>query len=213
MGYQRAGFTVTGVDIEPQPEYPGEFFQADALEFADKYAGRYHAIHASPPCQRHSAMTRGSNSARDLKYPDLIREIRMILHRTMRPYVIENVIGAPLRRDLRLCGEMFGLSVIRHRIFELGRWEFHNPPAHIPHRGLVAGFRHGVWAKGPYVSVYGAGGGKGSITEWRNAMGIDWTFTRESLAEAIPPAYTELIGRELMNVLPTRRASPRAKAG
>jgi DNA (cytosine-5)-methyltransferase 1 len=107
--------------------------------------------------------------------------------------VIENVAGAPIRRDLVLCGEMFGLSVIRHRFFELGGWTA-DRPEHRKHRGRVAGMRHGEWFTGPYFAVYGDGGGKGSVAQWQEAMGIDWTDVRKEIAEAIPPAYTEFIG-------------------
>lgn len=88
------------------------------------------------------------------------------------------------------------LPVIRHRYFELGRWSATQPP-HRPHRGRVRGWRHGTYYDGPYLAVYGNGGGKGSVPEWQAAMGIDWTAARKAIAEAIPPAYTEHIGRQL----------------
>lgn len=131
------------------------------------------------------------------KWPRLIEPVRKVLDELGKPYVIENVQGAPLRRDLTLCGEMFGLGVIRHRYFELGNWEA-TPPAHVPHRGRVAGWRHGVYYDGPYFAVYGDGGGKGTIPQWQEALGISWTSERHELAEAIPPAYTEFIGSELL---------------
>jgi DNA (cytosine-5)-methyltransferase 1 len=71
-------------------------------------------------------------------------------------------------------------------------------PAHKPHRGRVRGWRHGTYYDGPYVAVYGDGGGKGSVQEWQAAMGIDWTDDRKAIAEAIPPAFTEHIGRQLI---------------
>ncbi|MFD4461333.1 hypothetical protein [Nocardia sp. NPDC058480] len=111
--------------------------------------------------------------------------------------MIENVQGSKLRRDLTLCGEMFGLGVIRHRYFELGGWSMPQP-AHVAHRGRVAGYRHGERFDGPYVAVYGQGGGKGTVRQWQSAMGIDWTSDRVELAEAIPPAYTEFLGRQLI---------------
>lgn len=116
------------------------------------------------------------------------------------PYVIENVSGAKLRKDLTLCGEMFGLEVIRHRYFELGNWVMPQPK-HIPHRGRVQGYRHGEWFDGPYFAVYGDGGGKGSVADWQRAMGIDWTADKHELAEAIPPAYTQFIARRLRGML------------
>jgi DNA (cytosine-5)-methyltransferase 1 len=197
MGYHRAGFDVVGVDISPQPRYPFEFIQADALEYAREHGQAFDARHASPPCQAHTALTKG-NRARGWQddHADLIPGTRDLLDAIGGPYVIENVQGAPVRRDLTLCGEMFALGVIRHRYFELGGWGM-TPPEHIPHRGRVSGWRHGQWFDGPYTAVYGDGGGKGSVTDWSKAMGIQW-MDRPGLAEAIPPAYTEHIGRQLL---------------
>jgi DNA (cytosine-5)-methyltransferase 1 len=202
VGYQRAGFDVTGVDLADQPDYPGEFVLGDAVDYGRRHGHRFDAIHASPPCQRHSALTKGTNKGR--RYVDLIPAIRALLDDSGRPYVIENVVGSPLRRDVILCGEMFGLDVIRHRVFELGRWSV-GQPTHIAHRGRVGGMRHGVWHVGPYVAVYGEGGGKGSVDRWREAMGIDWTRQRKSIAEAIPPAYTHWLGGRLSDAV--RRAA------
>jgi DNA (cytosine-5)-methyltransferase 1 len=140
-------------------------------------------------------LTAGTNKGRE--YPQLIPATRSALDRSGLPYVIENVIGAPVRRDVMLCGEMFGLAVIRHRLFELGGWTM-TQPAHPRHRGRVAGMRHGEWFQGPYFAVYGEGGGKGTVPQWQAAMGIDWTDDRKAIAEAIPPAYTRLIGAELL---------------
>jgi DNA (cytosine-5)-methyltransferase 1 len=192
MGYHRAGFDeIVGVDIDPQPDYPFEFHQADALEWSD--LDGFDMIHASPPCQAYSALTKGTNAGRE--YPDLIAATRALIGN--RPSVIENVAGAPIRKDVTLCGEMFGLGVIRHRYFELNDWAVLQPN-HTPHRGRVRGWRHGEYHDGPYLAVHGDGGGKGSVAEWQKAMGIDWTDNRKSLAEAIPPAYTEWIGREFL---------------
>ena len=195
MGYHMAGFRVVGVDILPQPDYPFEFIHSCALWYAERFGHRYEYIHASPPCQGYSYLTRGRKSGR--KYPMLIPRVREILDSIGSPYVIENVEGAPLRPDLLLCGEMFGLDVIRHRLFEFGGWTM-GQLEHPPHRGVVSGYRHGEWKEGPYMAVYGKGGGKGSIPEWQDAMGIHWTESRESIAEAIPPAYTEHIGERLL---------------
>ncbi|MGW5229634.1 DNA methylase [Nocardia niigatensis] len=203
VGYDRAGFEVVGVDIDPQPDYPFEFHQADAIEFLNAHAHGFDAVHASPPCQASTALTAGTNQAMAHKYPQLIPATRDALTATGLPWVMENVQGAKLRRDVVLCGEMFGLKVIRHRIFELGRWTAPTP-THLPHRGRVAGYRHGKRYDGPYVAVYGCGGGKGSVAEWQEAMGIDWTSDRESLAEAIPPAYTAWLGGHLLSALDIR---------
>jgi site-specific DNA-cytosine methylase len=203
-GYHDAGFDVVGVDIAPQPNYPYGFVQTDALEFALRMGHLYDAIHASPPCQASSTLTKGTNSGR--KYPQLIPATRDALDSIGKPYVIENVQGSDLRRDLTLCGEMFGLGVLRHRYFEVVDFEVESIP-HKPHRGRVRGWRHGKYFDGPYVAVYGEGGGKGSVEEWQDAMGIHWTNSRKELAEAIPPAYTEFIGRQLITQLERREAA------
>lgn len=204
MGYHRAGFEVVGVDIDRQPAYPFEFHQADAIEFVKAHGHEFDAVHASPPCQFHTALTKG-NQARARRvgsdHVDLISATRDALAASGRPYIIENVVGAPVRPDVVLCGLMFDLRVFRHRLFELGGWEA-SAPAHPYHRGhRVSGWRHGVRYEGDMVAVYGDGGGKGSTETWQRALGIDWTTNRRSLAEAIPPAYTEHIGRQLMEHL------------
>ncbi|CAA9242138.1 MAG: FIG01129299: hypothetical protein [uncultured Arthrobacter sp.] len=204
MGYLRAGFEVVGVDIAPQFDYPGVSIIADALDFAADNWREFDAIHASPPCQASTALTKGTNKGRE--YVQLIPETRRLLRATGLPTVIENVQGSDLRRDLTLCGEMFGLGVLRHRYFEVSGLEA-VAPAHKPHRGRVRGWRHGTYYDGPYVAVYGAGGGKGSMAEWQQAMGIDWTDDRKAIAEAIPPAYTEHIGWQLATHLTASTAA------
>jgi hypothetical protein len=198
MGYHRAGFEVVGVDNKPQPHYPFEFHQAGAFDYLAEHWREFDAIHASPPCQASTALTKGTNRGRE--YVQLIPETRYALAGTRTPFILENVQGSALRRDLTLCGEMFGLAVIRHRYFEAHGFGAAQP-VHKPHRGRVAGWRHGTRYDGPYVAVYGDGGGKGSVVEWQEAMGIDWTDDRKSIAEAIPPAYTEFIGRQLIDHL------------
>lgn len=204
MGYHRAGFEVVGVDINPQPHHwdQSSVVQFDALRVLaenPEFIRTFDAIHASPPCQASTALTKGTNKAtRSHLHVDLIGQVRDLLDATGLPYVIENVQGAKVRRDLTLCGEMFGLDVIRHRYFELGGWSAPQPE-HKPHRGRVRGWRHGLYFDGPYFAVYGDGGAKGSIEEWQSAMGIDWIPTRRHLAEAIPPAYTEYVGAHLVD--------------
>lgn len=195
MGYHRAGFEIVGVDVVDQPNYPFEFVKADAIEAALAVGLLADVIHASPPCQAHTTLAKGNNGNTDA-YPDLIDATRAVLIATGKPYVIENVPSAPLLDPITLCGEMFGLGVIRHRLFESNVMLMQ--PAHQPHRGRVAGWRHGQRYDGPYVAVYGDGGGKGSVTEWQAAMGIDWTDVRHEIAEAIPPAFTEFIGVQLL---------------
>jgi hypothetical protein len=197
-GYCDAGFEVIGVDIEPQPNYPFEFVQADALEAVALIGFGAEVIHASPPCQAYTTLAKGNN-ANTTDYPALIDQTRELLEASGKPYVIENVPSAPLRSPIQLCGEMFGLGVIRHRIFESNLLLMQ--PTHVPHRGRVAGWRHGQKFDGPYCAVYGDGGGKGSLDEWRTAMGIDWMQTRHELAESIPPKFTEYIGAQLLQAI------------
>ncbi len=200
VGYSQAGFDVVGVDIKPQPRYPLRFVRDDALNFLTKrlrwIQGTFNAVHASPPCQAHSALTKGNALRFGYRYADHISATRNLLDEIGLPYIIENVAGAPIRHDVWLCGEMFGLGVVRHRFFELGGWTM-DQPAHVAHRGKVRGYRHGQFQDGPYVQVYGKGGAKGTVAEWQQAMGIDWTDDPRELVQAIPPAYTRLIGRGL----------------
>lgn len=208
MGYHRAGWDVIGIDINPQPDYPFEFYQADALRVLERLPFRsaspllhdVAAVHTSPPCQASTALTKGTNKGR--VYVDLIPQTRELLAVTGLPAMQ----GAAVRRDLTLCGEMFGLDVIRHRYFELDGFTAEAPP-HKPHRGRVRGWRHGTYYDGPYVAVYGDGGGKGSVAEWQAAMGIDWTADRKAIAEAIPPAYAEHIGGQLLAHIESEQAA------
>jgi DNA (cytosine-5)-methyltransferase 1 len=199
MGYHRAGFEVVGVDIEPQKHYPFEFHQADALEYLAEHGAEFDVIHASPPCQKWSVATRNEN--RD-KHPDYIDRCRQLMISTGKIYIIENVIAAPLQTSITLCGLMFGLHVFRHRNFEISTMIFQ--PPHVTHKGKKIG-------EG-YYSVAGGSGRwkswgkvtpgimKGTIKECSQAMGIDW-MTRNELVQAIPPAYTEWIGNQIMRIL------------
>lgn len=189
-GYADAGFIVVGVDIAPQPHYPYTFHQADALDYLSRHGPEFHAIHASPPCQGYSRM----NHIHKRTYPMLITPVRRLLIGTGRPYVIENVEGAPLRNPITLCGAMFGLQVIRHRIFESNRPI--TAPVHVDHIGeFYSPTGHGDpnWRKrntNPHLR------GIGYTARCRAAMGIDW-MNRDELAEAIPPAYTRWVGGQL----------------
>lgn len=186
MGYHRAGFDVIGVDIAPQPRYPFPFFQADALWFLEGLGPAVDLIHASPPCQRFSKLT--MRHGRQLEHPDLIGPVRELLLEAGVPYVIENVLRSPLVDAVRLCGSSFGLGVRRHRLFEASFPIVPPPCDHV--------------AQGPAVRVYGKPGGSSKrdglkfdgTDVWREAMGIDW-MTSIELPEAIPPAYTEFVGR------------------
>lgn len=194
-GYARAGFEVVGIDIDPQPNYPFEFIQLDALRLLPLIRlSNFVLVHASPPCRYGAAISLGTNKHLRDTYPNLYPPTRAMLEQTGKPYVIEN---PDARRDVTLCGEMFGLDVLRHRRIELGGWSTAKPK-HLPHRGYVRGMRHGVVREGPYVAVYGKGGGKATVPEARKAMGIDWTDVHEELVEMLPPAYTQWIGERFL---------------
>ncbi len=182
-GYAAAGFEVTGVDILPQPRYPYRFMQADALGFP---LDGFDVIHASPPCQYYSV----TSSLWQREHPDLVPWIRAWLWASGKPFVLENVIGAPLPGSLLLCGTMFGLGVLRHRLFESNVLLF--APGACHHQGTVK--------EGYYVTVFGKGGSGYTKARGSQAMGIDWMTVRE-LSQAIPPAYTEWIGRQVMGVV------------
>jgi DNA (cytosine-5)-methyltransferase 1 len=194
MGYHLAGFDVTGVDIEPQPHYPFKFIQADATKLDIEFLREFDLLSASPPCQNYSEL----NARHKRQYPALIEPIREMFIESGRPYVIENVEGAPLINPITLCGSSFGIRVQRHRIFETSffflaplcdhAWQNNDKIFDI--------YEHGRWFKSGVVRVYGKGGGKGE-KYWGEAMGIDW-MTRDELAEAIPPAYSKYIGEQFL---------------
>jgi site-specific DNA-cytosine methylase len=188
VGYHRAGFDIIGVDIEQQPNYPYEFHQADALTFP--FDG-YDAIHASPPCQRYS---RGVLDRNRDAHPDLLPPTRARLTAAAVPWVIENVPGAPMRADYQLCGCMFGLPQLRReRWFETswGGFDMRSPCWHTGSAVTVSG--HGL----PSKSRARLRGERQTVDDWRHAMGIDW-MNRDEMAQAIPPAYTEYIGEQLL---------------
>lgn len=200
MGYHRAGFDVIGVDVKPQANYPFEFHQADALGFDMR---DFDAIHASPPCQRYSV---ANNIHGNSDHPDLLPATRDLLVASGIPWVIENVPGAPMHDYVVLCGLAFGLGVKRHRWFETS-FPVKDPPA-CPkgHPGdWVSVFGHTVLSRG-HVTGKAKGGGNTikrthlGVERGREAMGILW-MNRNELSEAIPPAYTEWIGQQLIKAL------------
>ena len=207
VGYHRAGFDVVGVDIRPQPNYPFEFVQADALEFIGDgswldYEGVrvFDAIHASPPCQAYSVATKAWNGRiKRADHPDLVGPTRDLLEQTGLPWVIENVPGAPLRNAIQLCGSSFGLDVRRHRLFETNWPVMAAPCAHyLQQERRFPPTRSDRTTPARVVSVFGAGGGRAKNFElWKEAMDVDWMDKRE-LAEAIPPAMTEFLGAQLL---------------
>lgn len=188
-GLQRAGFHVTGIDIKPQPRYCGDLFiQADALN-PPVDLRKFDFIWASPPCQ---AYIRSGNVDHG-KHPRLIEPVRSMLLETGVPWVIENVPGAPLRADLVLCGTMFGLGVRRHRCFE-------GYPSLAPFVPFTCD--HGKPITGVYGHPHGKAGAwvqmlPGDRETWTREMQIDWMKMRE-LAQSIPPAYSEFIGRQFL---------------
>lgn len=216
MGYSRAGFDVVGVDIAPQKNYPFEFHQGDAMEVLSVLVADgtwrglrltdFDAIHASPPCQRYSSMLRPKRyEANREKHPDYIARTRQMLIESHRPYIIENVPGAPLIRAVMLCGAMFSLRVYRHRLFESSHMVL--APAHPRHvvRAAKAGK---IPRNGEFWCPVGCFGGKADA---QHAMGIDWMETSGSrsteIAEAIPPAYCEYLGKQLITYVQRRAAS------
>lgn len=208
-GYQLAGFDIVGVDIEDHADgYPGEFVQGDAVDFIRRYGKDFDAIHASPPCQANIAITAGNRKREgwEDKHVNLLPDTRSALPAGV-PAILENGPSKNIRKDIVLCGEMFGLGVLRHRAFEIhGPWMPEKPK--LPkHRGRVRGWRHGVFYDGPYVAVYGKGGGKATVAEAQTAMGIDWMDDIEDLNEAIPPAYTQWIGERLREFLTAKKAA------
>lgn len=196
MGYHRAGFDVVGVDNRPQPNYPFAFQQADALEFCRAQAHEFDAIHASPPCQHYSI---SKHIHRHRQHVDLVHLTRTELERARLPWVIENVMGAPLHRPIMLCGLMFGLKVLRHRVFESS--EMLLGPAHPRHpKGNLTNSTRGYsTGKEGFVCVAGHNFVREAGAE---AMGIDWMLHRAELAQAIPPRYTEYLGRQLLTHTP-----------
>lgn len=195
VGLHRAGYEVIGVDHVDQPQYPFKFIKANALEYPIE---NFDLVWASPPCQAFSSATRNKEN-----YENLIPETRARLEQSKIPYVIENVPGAPLLFPTLLCGAMFDLGVIRHRIFETS-FSVVCPP-HQKHKGSLV--------TGEYITVAGNGGvpawtlkererrgmerhreGEMHLETWRKAMGIDW-LDLKPLTQAIPPVYSEYLAR------------------
>lgn len=204
MGYSLAGFDVVGVDIAPQPKYPFEFHQGDALAFLREHGHEFDAIHASPPCQAHSSTQR----IRGNVHPDLIAPTRDALALIGAPWVIENVPGAPLLEPIMLCGSMFGLPLRRHRLFETSFHAF--APARCDHSGpAITIIGHGVYDS--RLGVRHKGEKSLGYQAARDAMRTPW-MSWDKLSQAIPPAYTEYLGRQLMAALMTRAEAADAAA-
>ena len=204
-GYHRAftaaGFEVEiiGVDIAPQRHYPFAFRQADAMTWP---LDGYDFIHASPPCQGYS-VTKSIRRADGRVYPMLIEAVRTRLRTSLAPWIIENVAGSHkhLLHFVKLCGTFFDLRVYRHRLFEsnlllLSPGHCTHPAALMPGYMCVAGHH----TKSHTVGRYGNQYQDYTIAEARAGMGIEW-MNRDELAQAIPPAYTEFLGRQIAAVL------------
>jgi len=191
VGYNLAGFEVTGVDISMHKDYPFKFIKADVMELDNDYLSSFDVIHASPPCQvfsatRHLTKAQGKQTSK----PDLVEPTRQMLINSNKTYIIENVIGAPLINAVMLCGSAFNLKVRRHRLFESN--------------AVIKGTECTHKKQGRPIGVYGSmrdqipNGGKtaDSIEQAREAMGLTY-MNWSNIVEAIPPAYTEYIGKQL----------------
>lgn len=189
-GYADAGFEVVGVDINPQPRYPFEFHQGDALEYLRLHGHEFDAIHASPPCQAYTKARKLQGNS----HVELIEPVRELLIALGKPYCIENVPGAPLRNPITLCGTMFGLNTIRHRLFEC------NPVCWFPPMGCHHTRPNAKMGRKPnrekeYIQVVGH---FSDVPFAREAMQMPWA-SQYGLAQAIPPAFTRFIGQHLLN--------------
>lgn len=205
VGYHRAGFDVVGVDITFQKNYPYEFHQADALAYVAEHGHEFDAIHASPPCQAFSKTRTLHNN----EHPDLVVPTREALQATGKPYIIENVVGAPLLDPLMLCGTEFGmtaldvdgvpLKVLRHRLFESNipltrRGECNHDPSILTASIYGAG---GGWTPEHRDSPTRRGGYVPHTDVCRELLGVDWT-TKHELSQVVPPAFTEHLGKQLI---------------
>jgi DNA (cytosine-5)-methyltransferase 1 len=197
-GYRNAGFCVLGVDIKPQPRYVPHggcrFVQADALDYLAAHGHEFDAVHASPPCQAYSPMSLNRSA-----HPDLYAPTRAAARATQRPYVIENVIGAPYQSGIVLCGSMFNLTegdewIQRHRNFETSWLMFQPACDHRKNRSALLVTGHGFIREARDFPGHSR---QGPFDLAARLMGIDWMDRRE-LVQAIPPAFTKWIGQRLL---------------
>lgn len=223
MGYHQAGFEVVGVDVRPQPRYPFQFIQADVLALDPAFVASFDAIHASPPCQAHSSISKVSG--RQEHHVDRIPETRALLEASGLSWVMENVPGSPLVAPFKLCGTMFalqtscGAELRRHRFFE-SNWFIGLQPECSHGAGVVGVYGgHAHDRRRKTITVTGNTPQQNvvrnrsrltfPVDEARRAMGIDW-MTMAELSQAIPPAYTKFIGERLIDHL--RASQSRAAA-
>lgn len=198
VGYAMAGFEITGIDNEPQPKNQHAFIQNDALEFLRLHGHEFDAIHASPPCQAYSRALKHLSSPKQM----LINETRTLMVKSGKPWIIENVAGAPLATDsdlfgnhgVQLCGTMFGLRVYRHRLFETS---FQLPSAPPCNHEITAMNPHNVKGREKIYAEMGRGDPE---IKWQKEMGIEW-MSRHGARQAVPPVFTHWIGKELLKVL------------
>ena len=220
VGYHRAGFTeIVGVDNRPMPRYPFTFVQGDALELLGcllrggyvkpslnegptLYLADFDAIHASPPCQEYCHIRKSLYP--DRTHPDLVGPVRSLLTAQGVPWVIENVPGAPLLSPVMLCGSMFKLDVRRHRLFESNVMLMSMSCLHAAQKPRFRSLDRRQKSMARVVGVHGSTNYKGELELWKRAMAIDWMSRRE-LSQAIPPAYTEFIGRQLIAAIQHKR--------
>ncbi len=217
-GLKRAGFSPYGVDNKPEPRYPFPFLLMDALEAMDRllrgegltfnngetlYLADFDAYWASPPCQHASTIAKQIRSMRPDTYdhPNLIPATRERLIESGVPYIIENVVGAELVSPVQLCGSWFGLNLRRHRLFECSFAAASTPCCHHWQKPRFRSLdkRRGD-ALATVVGVHGHINYSGESELRKEAMGIDWMNDYE-LTQAVPPAYSEYIGRQLLKVL------------
>lgn len=211
MGYHRAGFEVVGIDHLPQPHFPFEFHQADAIDYVHDHTAEFDVIHASPPCQAYTGMRRITLSRFghvSKKHPDLIALTRQVLQATGKIWIIENVQHSPLNTMIILCGASLGLPhIARHRHFESNMLLFALPCSHRKNEYTIG--IYGSRPDGRRVSYrqHRLCRVAESLKEAQVEMGIDW-MDWDEITQAIPPAYTEFIGRQLATCLSNRKTIP-----
>lgn len=184
---------ITGIDMEPQPEYPFKFIRGDALGFDIDFYRQFDIIWSSPPCQAYSVACANARK-QGKEYPDLIEATRDLLLKVNKPFVIENVPGSPLITGLLLCGSMFNLNIVRHRFFEIGGF-YTKQPDHARHNE-------------DFITVVGSGGSD-SVLDWQRALNVFHIKSRYSLAQAVPPAYSDYILKQFLYYGPSNQIFPR----
>lgn len=187
VGYARAGFYVIGVDVDDQPNFPFTFYKANAFHILIPEFVSF--VHASPVCK---GFLKFNTPNENRNYPDEIPDMRRKLEKSGKSFMIENVLGSPLRNPTLLCGTMFGLNTARHRLFESNLFLLSPPHNRCPAHGRHG--RHGYCEDGKYIFVTG---GAAANPRAKEAMGIDWMNGKE-LSQAIPPAYTEFLGQQIL---------------